>query len=252
MTIKTSIHDEPWGQEKLRHPGQSRAGAITSMISGTALAVLGASRKNWKGAALAAGGGYLAYRGFTAKYHPLHAEVRVAFTINRPREEIYAFVRNPGNWEAVVPGLRARAGSGGKYELSFISSARAKQTRSQIHITDQRENEFIAWSSEPGSFEHRGVLHVQDADDERGTELSIALEYVTSAGPILAALAQSRGLHPEQLVREGLRRIKQLLEAGEIPTTEGQPVGARGMKGKALRFAMREPVSEQRVKLAGD
>jgi hypothetical protein len=53
----------------------------------------------------------------------------------------------------------------------------------------------------------------------------------------LAALA---GLDPQQLVREGLRQIKQLMETGEIPTTEGQPVGARGITGTTKRVLYHE------------
>ena len=33
----------------------------------------------------------------------------------------------------------------------------------------------------------------------------------------------------EQQVREDLRRFKELMEAGEIPTTDGQPHGTRSL-----------------------
>jgi uncharacterized membrane protein len=35
------------------------------------------------------------------------------------------------------------------------------------------------------------------------------------------------GHEPNQTVREDLRRFKQLLETGEVPTTKGQPRGAQ-------------------------
>jgi uncharacterized membrane protein len=35
------------------------------------------------------------------------------------------------------------------------------------------------------------------------------------------------GEEPNQTIREDLRRFKQLMEAGEIPTTKGQPSGRR-------------------------
>lgn len=56
-------------------------------------------------------------------------------------------------------------------------------------------------------------------------------------------------------MRESLRHVKQLLEAGEIPTTIGQPVGRRGLKGAAMRVIYRERPSEDAVeqtRLAGD
>jgi hypothetical protein len=62
------------------------------------------------------------------------------------------------------------------------------------------------------------------------------------------------GVDPEQLVREGLRQIKQIMETGEIPTTAGQPVGARGVRGAVKRAMFREhPVVEMEPqRMAGD
>jgi hypothetical protein len=38
-------------------------------------------------------------------------------------------------------------------------------------------------------------------------------------------VAQLLGAEPAQLIKEDLRRLKQVMEAGEIPTTEGQTSG---------------------------
>src|SRR5207237_1200764 len=78
------------------------------------------------------------------------------------------------------------------------------------------------------------------APGNRGTEVSVALEYKAPGGAIARSLAALVGWEPEQVVRESLRHLKQLTEAGEIPTTAGQPVGRRGMKGAALRVLYRE------------
>ncbi|PLS79824.1 MAG: cyclase/dehydrase, partial [Chloroflexi bacterium] len=42
------------------------------------------------------------------------------------------------------------------------------------------------------------------------------------------------GEEPNQQISEDLRRFKRLMEAGEIPTTAGQPRGSRSMLGKLL------------------
>jgi len=86
-------------------------------------------------------------------------------------------------------------------------------------------------------------------------EISVALEYKAAAGPVARTLASLVGWGPEQIVRESLRHLKQLMEAGEIPTTAGQPVGARGMKGAALRVLYREGPTEdatEQTRMAGD
>jgi hypothetical protein len=63
---------------------------------------------------------------------------------------------------------------------------------------------------------------------------------------IAQLLATPAGFSPEQVARESLRRMKQLLEAGEIPTTDGQPHGDCGLKGKGQRVLMRETPDEQK------
>jgi hypothetical protein len=44
-------------------------------------------------------------------------------------------------------------------------------------------------------------------------------------GKLGASVANLFGEEPEQQLDEDLRRLKQLMEAGEIPTIEGQPSG---------------------------
>jgi uncharacterized membrane protein len=55
--------------------------------------------------------------------------------------------------------------------------------------------------------------------------ICVVLNYEPPAGQVGAALARLLGEEPEQQVDEDLRRLKQLMETGEIPTTAGQPTG---------------------------
>ena len=149
-----------------------------------------------------------------------------------------------------MPGLELNGSGDRVVELSL-----GRVLKSQIEITDEKEGDYIAWSSLPDGFEHRGVLHVHTAPGNRGSELSIAMEFRIPGGAVARALASFLGADPEQAVREGLRRIKQLLEAGEVPTTEGQPHGSRGVTGRILRVVYHEPhadAASHATKLAGD
>jgi uncharacterized membrane protein len=60
----------------------------------------------------------------------------------------------------------------------------------------------------------------------------VHLQYSPPGGKLGAAVAWLAGEEPGIQVREDLRRFKALLEAGEIPTTEGQTSGriSRGAK----------------------
>ena len=68
-------------------------------------------------------------------------------------------------------------------------------------------------------------------------EVTVALEYDPPGGKLAALLAKLSGEEAGQQVGETLRRFKALMEAGEIPTTEGQPVGEpqRSLRKKGKR-----------------
>ncbi len=51
------------------------------------------------------------------------------------------------------------------------------------------------------------------------------LEHEMPAGEMGRMVARAFGQDPEQRLAEDLRRVKQILEAGEVPTIEGQPMG---------------------------
>ena len=55
--------------------------------------------------------------------------------------------------------------------------------------------------------------------------MTVELEYEPIAGSFGAMIAKLFGEEPAQQIEEDLRRFKQLMEAGEVPTTEGQPRG---------------------------
>ena len=60
------------------------------------------------------------------------------------------------------------------------------------------------------------------------------LDYNPPAGAVGATVAKLFGEEPQLQVIEDMRRFKNLMETGETPTVEGQPVGGRSAKGVAL------------------
>jgi len=53
------------------------------------------------------------------------------------------------------------------------------------------------------------------------------LEYDAPGGILGVGVAKLLGEEPDQQVAGDLRRFKNIMEAGEVPTTEGQPAGPR-------------------------
>ncbi len=100
-------------------------------------------------------------------------------------------------------------------------------------IINEKENEMIAWRSLEGAdVDNAGSVHFEKAPNGRGTVVKVSLKYDPPAGVIGAAVAKLFGEEPSQQIQEDLRRFKQLMEAGEIPTTEGQSSGRAAKAGK--------------------
>lgn len=95
-------------------------------------------------------------------------------------------------------------------------------------IINDIPNELIAWQTVGGAdMVSAGSVHFTAEPGNRGTTMSVKLQYDLPGGKATALFAKVFGSEPSQVLREGLRRFKQLMEAGEIPTTEGQPRGGR-------------------------
>ncbi len=254
MTITTKLSPKYGDKEFSQRPATSTQEAILTLAAGSALAGLGIWRRGWLGSALGAAGGYLLYCGVRDFQRPYQGRVRVSCTIGKDRKEVYDFASNSQNWARFMHAIQVE--NRGDSRLAILLGKPAGiDFESNVEITDQRSGEHIAWASAEQMLEHRGVIHFKPAPGSRGTEVSVALEYKAPAGPIARGLAALVGWSPEQVLRESLRHLKQLMEAGEIPTTAGQPSGARGIRGKAKRIMFREGPTEQAVeqtRMAGD
>lgn len=252
MTITTNYAPE-LGEEFSRRPATSRLETALTLAAGSALSIYGILRRDWFGAAFAGGGGYLLYCGISDLRRPYQGTARVSFTIGKSPQEVYDFVRNTENWSHGLRAVSFEADDQGGVSIR-VGDSDGYAFNSRVHVTDEKPADYIAWASDAQMIEHRGVVHFKKAPGDRGTELSVALEYKAPTGPLSRAFARMLGVDPEQLVREGLRQIKQLMETGEIPTTAGQPVGERGISGTVKRAMFRErPVVDMEPqRMAGD
>src|SRR5262249_43303222 len=102
-------------------------------------------------------------------------------------------------------------------------------------ITEDRPNELIAWRSLEGAdVDNSGSVRFERAPCGRGAVVRVEMRYSPPAGVIGAGVAKLFGEDPEWQVKDDLRRFKQVMEAGEIITTEGQPAGRA--RGAARRY----------------
>lgn len=153
-------------------------------------------------------------------------EVRRATTIARSPREVYDFWRHIENLPRFMDHLKSVTTTGDKTSHWVAKAPLGQSVEWDAEITQDRPGEIIAWQSLPGAqIENSGEVRFQQAPGDRGTVVHVALQYNPPGGPVGAALAKVFGEEPDQQVREDVRRLKRLLETGEIPTTEGQPSG---------------------------
>ncbi len=205
-----------------------------SLIGGGVLSLYGLVRRSPIGLL----GGYLVYRGATGEcpvYEKLgintatlgkgtDIKVEKAMTIDKPAEELYRFWRNFENLPKFMEHLESVTVSGEKRSHWIATAPLGAKVEWDAEITEERENELISWRSLPGAdVPNAGTVRFSKATGNRGTEVHVTLEYSPPAGKIGTVFAKLSGEAPEQQVQEELRHFKQLMEAGEIPTTKGQP-----------------------------
>lgn len=215
--------------------GLSDAERWASIIGGSAMVLLGLQQRSLRGVLMAVTGGSLAYHGAKGEKSlpnavgdavginkPIRVEKTV--TINRSAEELYTYWHNFEN----LPTFMKHVESVQVLDLRrshWVAKAPAGQkVEWDADIIDDRPNELIAWASEEGAdIENSGFVRFKPAPADRGTEVKIVMEYNVPGGALAAAIAKLFGEEPEQQIGDELRRFKQLMEAGEIATTAGQP-----------------------------
>jgi uncharacterized membrane protein len=112
-----------------------------------------------------------------------------------------------------------------------------KSIRWDAEITNERENEHIAWQSLPDSdIQVDGRVDFRSAPAGRGTLIDVYIEYSPSLGTG-NALANFLNKGANFIMRQDLRRLEAMMEAGEIPTIDGQTHGRRDFLTGVMRVA---------------
>lgn len=228
-------------------PNEQNIGAterVISSVGGGVLAFYGLSRRDVSGLALAALGGYVLYRGAsgqspeyklvginTARAVDGQTGIKVEkqVTINKRADELYRFWRNFENLPRFMKHLESVKVSGDTHSHWVANAPAGASVEWDAEITDDSENNRIAWRSLPGSqVMNSGEVRFVPATGNRGTEVHVALIYEPPAGVLGALIAKLFGEEPNQQVGGDLQRFKNLMETGEIPTVIGQSSGRVG------------------------
>jgi uncharacterized membrane protein len=221
-----------------------------SAVGGTAIALYGLNRGGFSGLLIAAIGGSLIYRGVTGNCEMYRAlgvntnprnqfssatgvpaqygfKYEKNFIINRPAQELYDHWRRLENLPLIMRHLKSVTQTDLVRSHWVAKGPMNVQLEWDAEIINEEPGRMIAWRSLPGStVDTAGSVHFDELGSGRGTQLRVSLKYNPPGGKVGASIAWLLGSGAEQEVEEDLRRFKQVMEAGEVPTTRGQSSGA--------------------------
>ena len=155
--------------------------------------------------------------------------VEEAVTIGRAVSDVYQFWRRFDEFPRFMSHLVSVTTIGDGLSRWTARGPAGMTVEWDARIINEIENELIAWQSVEGSTVATAGS-VRFTSNTRGTIVRVRFQYNPPAGKAGAAVAWLFGEEPHLQVREDLRRVKQLMETGEIATTEGQPAGHRAVR----------------------
>jgi uncharacterized membrane protein len=221
---------------------------LISGAIGGALTLFGLSRRSIPGLIMAGVGGGLVYRaatGYCPAYGALGIDTREGqarpedyfdrgihveqvFTINKTPWELYEYWRNFENLPRIMSHLESvtKTDEQRSHWVATAPAIAGGRVEWDAEIINDEPNALIAWRSLPGAdVDNAGSVRFVPGPEGRGTEVKVVIDYIPPAGVVGKWIAKLFGEEPEQQIREDLRKFKQFMETGEVPTTEGQSRG---------------------------
>jgi uncharacterized membrane protein len=203
-----------------------------SLATATAAMAYGLSRRTVPGICLAVAAAPLAYRGLAGSWPPGAGQqgdtrlalsgdrgihVRESIRLERPLEEVYRFWRRLENLPQFMTYLEQVTDLGDGRSRWVARGPAGMRVTWDAEIINEVPNSVIGWRSLPGSdVVSAGSANFDTVRGGRSTQITVHLQYAAPGGRLGAFLASVFGREPSQTIREDLRRLKQLLEAGEI------------------------------------
>jgi uncharacterized membrane protein len=163
---------------------------------------------------------------FSPNGAPVHFTASVI--VNRSPEECYSYWHDIEKLPKFIDHLKSVWDTGEGRSHWVIEGPAGQEFGWDAQVTEDVPNATIAWQSVDGSdFPNWGRVRFESAPGMRGTIIRLLMNYeppVKAGSPLWG---QILGAAPAQRARKDLLRFKQLIEAGEIATTQGQPAGRR-------------------------
>ena len=109
-----------------------------------------------------------------------------------------------------------------------MKTDKGKELEWDARLIEARPHEVISWQSlEDADVDNAGSVWFTPASGGRGTVVRVKMRYNPPGGKVGVALSKITGQSADKQISDDLFRFKALMEAGEVPTNEGQPRGGK-------------------------
>ena len=150
-----------------------------------------------------------------------------SMVVDRSAEDCYNFWRNFENLPRFMSYVESVRDTGGG-QSHWIANLAGRRLEWDAKTESDIPNRRISWQSLPGSdISHSGSVEFEPAPPWRGAIVHVRMDYGNLLRRLDSPFAALAARHPEQIIRKELYRFKQVMEIGEVLTTEGQPAGRR-------------------------
>ena len=154
-----------------------------------------------------------------------------AVTVDRPVDATWEMICDPGRLSvALDQPVTAQDMGDGRWR---VLAAPFGGTAHPIEVIVQAAGRSAHWRIESGPRAHDGRLKLVPAPGDRGTELQVELTY--PQGRLRHRVDTVRGHDPDQRLRTVLRRIKSVIESGQVVSTMNEPSGRTGATERLTR-----------------
>jgi uncharacterized membrane protein len=157
------------------------------------------------------------------------ALVAKTVTINRPRQTLYAFWRDFRNLPLFMENIESVTAIDENRSHWKVKAPADATVEWDSIIVEDIPGRVIEWRSvDDASVKNSGRIEFRDSTNGRGSWVSAVIAYDPPAGKLGRAIATLFGREPKLQARRDLRRFKQLMETGEISSSEPPYAATRG------------------------
>ena len=171
-------------------------------------------------------------------------ELTATTTVRRRATDVYAFWRKLETLPTFMSHLDDVRVTGDRTSRWTASAPFGRTVEWDAVITDEVPTQRVSWrSTDDADVPNHGEVWFVPAPDGAGTEVHVRLAYDIPAGELGKAVAKYFGEEPHQQLDDDLRRLKQVLETGEVVRSDAAPWGKRARREFPQRPA--QPLSAE-------